>query len=191
MATCSTRNYQNFQFRRHIYQYIIHTKQAYTQSIRVRTHTITNYIDSQSPPDSVRQRIPGQIIEDLVNIKSDTEDSIYPIPKEIDNETIHSWISAITKSTRDGDLRAVQLIYSTMISLNLSIIYPPLYHALIFGFGKLGDIDKMLQTYSILLDHHKQSIAKVSNIDNFISIITANIITTILNNLAIYRSLII
>ena len=197
---CATRNYQKVRFVKHIkycsQQYNMLQMQFCSQmqceSIRVRTHTFASYTEntarSSSMSKSMRYVIPGSIHEDLINIKCDTEQSKYPIPNEIDKDTIHSWISAILKSTKEGNIHGVKLIYTTVNSLNLSTIYPPIYHALIFGHGKLGDIQTMLDLYDVLLTHHKKAWKSFNdNNDKFIPILTSNIITTVLNNLAMYR----
>eukprot|EP01083_Nonionella_stella_P169767 576366_1 len=147
-------------------------------AIRVRTHNIPGYTDqimsSNKVSDSMRHTVNKAIHLDLINIKSDVEDSIYPVPKELDHETIYSWISTIIKSTREGDIRAVQLISSTLESLHLSGVYPPIYHALIFGHGKLGDVTTMLSLYQKLFTCHQDGI-------------TASIVATTLSCLALHR----
>ena len=75
-------------------------------------------------------------------------------------------------------MRAVKLIHSQMRALNLSAAYPPMMHALIFGHGKLGDIDAALSLYVELVAQHRASAAPL---------LSANITTTLLNVLAMYR----
>lgn len=209
MAVCVSRNYRKIRITQcmikhnkngymieHLYRYRFSTNTKEQQQvieeshkIRIRTHTMPSYTESTEVSSNTnellgyRHVIPRSMHDDLCNLESDTKDeqNLYPIPREIDKETIHSWISTILNSTKQNDIRGVKLIHFTVNSLNLSTVYPPLYHALIFGHGKLGDIDTMLKLYQVLLSHHKQQQS------HDIPIITSNIITTVLNNLSIYR----
>eukprot|EP01084_Bolivina_argentea_P275916 470646_1 len=184
------RNYQKVPKRidKQIYYlaYIIQCHPFHVESIRIRTQTNSAYAEQVNRQIKVsaskRHSIPAAIHIDVINLKSNTEHNKYPIPKEIDKDTLLSWICAIIKSTQAGDIRAVKLIHSTIESLHLSIIYPPIYHALIYGHGKLGNIDTMLQLYEILIDDHK----KQSDC-NKLPIISSEIISTILNCLALHR----
>ena len=143
------------------------------QSIRIRRHNLT----SDKKQMSVNYRggtIPSPIMEDLINLESEVAESSDTIPPQIDRETVRSWISTIIRSTQCGDIRAVKLIHGTVESLSLSFVYFPIYHALIFGYGKLGDIDSMLNLYHFL---KQQSQTQIS----------ASLMATILSGLAMHN----
>ena len=103
-----------------------------------------------------RYGLPGPMHHDLVNLRSEAEHSTHALPRGLDKETVASWIGAILKGTKEGDLRAVRLVRSAMMDRQREseVPYPPLYEALMFGAGKLGDIESMLSLWRSLWRHH-------------------------------------
>ena len=155
--------------------------------IRVRSHTIPSYGErptAQSKERHVhlnRYGLPGPMHHDLVNLSVEAEHSTHTLPYGLDKETVASWISAILRGTKEGDLRAVRSVHTAMQNVMGQSVYPPLYEALMFGAGKLGDTEMMLSLWRILWKHHVERPEKTP------PIISANAMSVVLECLATHR----
>jgi len=161
----------------------IHIKTHVCASSGYRQRDITTVFESK------RLNIPNPFYADLVSLhcdagaqeEEDSEAATHPLPKELDKDTVTSWIVCINKSTRERDIRAVKLVHDRLRALNVSSVYPPLYHALMFGYGRLGDIRCMLQLYRTLLREHEQHSTPQR------VIVSARIMTTLLSCLSLFN----